>query len=78
MYAKIIKPKYSEEELEWIMLTPEERIKETEKLWGIYLSLGGSLDPKPDPQSPFYFPEIQGKGTSHRRAGLHNLRCGGV
>ena len=42
---------------EWFALTPLERLKASEQLWSMYLSLGGQLDPEPDPQSPFYFPE---------------------
>ncbi|MCR4336379.1 MAG: hypothetical protein NUV91_01035 [Candidatus Omnitrophica bacterium] len=53
---KSIEP-YLDEPAEWISLTPAERIQETTRLWQIYLSLGGSLDPEPDPQSPFYIPE---------------------
>lgn len=40
---------------EWLHLTPAKRLLETTKLWQLYLSLGGRLDPQPDPQSPFYF-----------------------
>ena len=43
---------------EWLHLTPGERLLETTKLWQLYLSLGGRLDPEPDPQSPFYFPDL--------------------
>ena len=45
----------NEEEIEWLNLTPKERILETTKLWELYISLGGNLDPEPDPDSPFYF-----------------------
>jgi len=48
---------FVDEDMEWLSLTPSQRIEETTKLWQIYLALGGSLDPEPDPQSPFYFPE---------------------
>jgi hypothetical protein len=41
---------------EWYRLTPAERWSESEKLWQIYLELGGSLDPEPDTQSPFFDP----------------------
>ena len=44
-----------DESEEWLHLTPAERLLETTKLWQFYLSLGGRLDPEPDPQSPFYF-----------------------
>jgi len=46
---------FVDEEREWISITPSQRILETTKLWQLYLALGGSLDPEPDPQSPFYF-----------------------
>lgn len=48
---------FVDEDIEWMSLTPSQRIKETTKLWQLYLALGGSLDPEPDPQSPFYFQE---------------------
>jgi hypothetical protein len=38
---------------EWSCLTPLERWHESMKLWQFFLSVGGSLDPEPDPQSPF-------------------------
>jgi hypothetical protein len=43
-----------EEWAEWYRLTPSERWLESQKLWQIYLTLGGSLDPEPDTQSPFF------------------------
>jgi hypothetical protein len=46
---------FVDEDREWLSITPSQRILETTKLWRLYLSLGGSLDPEPDPQSPFYF-----------------------
>jgi hypothetical protein len=39
---------------EWYRLAPLERWRESEKLWQIYLALGGSLDSEPDTQSPFF------------------------
>jgi hypothetical protein len=48
---------YIDEEMEWLSLTPRQRILETTKLWKLYIALGGNLDPEPDPQSPFYFKE---------------------
>ena len=39
---------------EWYRMTPQQRWSESEKLWQAYLSLGGSLDPEPDTQSPFF------------------------
>ena len=46
---------FIDEDMEWLNSTPRKRILETTKLWRLYLSLGGSLDPEPDSQSPFYF-----------------------
>jgi hypothetical protein len=37
----------------WYRLTPQERWRESMKLWEFYLAMGGSLDPEPDSQSPF-------------------------
>ena len=49
---------FIDEDGEWLSITPRQRILETTKLWRLYLSLGGSLGPEPDPQSPFYFQKI--------------------
>ena len=38
---------------EWYAMTPLERWRETAKLWAFYQTVGGSLDPEPDSQSPF-------------------------
>lgn len=48
---------FTDEDMEWLSLTPAQRISETTKLWKFYIALGGSLDPEPDTQSPFYFKE---------------------
>jgi hypothetical protein len=45
---------------EWAMLTPLERFRESEEIFAQYLAMGGSLDPEPDPTSPF---TIQATGT---------------
>lgn len=47
---------FIDEEQEWLHLSPAQRLRETGKLWGVYLTMGGSLDPEPNSQSPFYFP----------------------
>jgi hypothetical protein len=44
-----------DEWLEWVLMSEEERLRENERMWETYLGLGGSLEPEPDPQSPFYF-----------------------
>lgn len=57
--AKNSKVIFVDEDTEWLHLTPAQRMLETTKLWKLYISLGGSLDPEPDSQSPFYFKEKQ-------------------
>jgi hypothetical protein len=61
---------------EWIALTPMERWRESQKIFAQYLAQGGSLDPDPDPDSPFNFPEEWRPELAHGRAGLRVLRRG--
>ena len=61
---------------EWIELSPMERFRESEKLFAQYLAMGGSLDPDPDPTSPFYDPNEWRPGAAYGRAGLRVLRRG--
>ena len=63
---------------EWLDLTPIERFRESEKIFAQYLAIGGSLDPDPDPTSPFYDEESSGTGAAYGRAGLRVLRRGSV
>ncbi len=63
---------------EWYLLTPLERWHETTKLWAQYLAQGGSLDPEPDSQSPFDFPELRSPRPVDGRPGLRVLRRSGV
>jgi hypothetical protein len=67
-----------EEWAEWYRLTPFQRWQETEKLWQTYLALGGSLDPEPDTQSPFFDPHSPSAGPAHGRTGVRVVRRGGV
>jgi len=78
--ARFIEPEelWPDEWVEWFRMTPQERWAETEKLWAIYLSLGGSLDLEPDTQSPFYDPDSPGPGDSHGRAGMRIMRRSGI
>jgi hypothetical protein len=57
------------EEEEWLNLTPAQRLEESGKLWELFFAMGGSLDPEPDPQSPFYFPETPDQSPVDRRPG---------
>jgi hypothetical protein len=66
------------ERLEWYRMTPQERWRETTRLWEIYLMLGGSLDPEPDHQSPFYFPGESSSIPPDGRPGMRVVRRSGV
>jgi len=68
----------SDEWKEWIALTPMERFRQSEKIFADYLAMGGSLDPDPDPTSPFYDPQTSSTGAAYGRAGLRVLRRGAV
>lgn len=61
---------------EWVALTPLERFAQGEQLLVEYIAQGGSLDPDPDPSSPFDVPEAWRPDLAHGRAGLRLLRRG--
>jgi hypothetical protein len=63
---------------EWYAMTPAERLEASSKLWQTYLQLGGSLDPEPDSQSPFFDPAEWRAGALDGRPGLRVVRRGGV
>ncbi len=67
-----------EEWAEWYSLTPMQRWHESAKLWETYLELGGSLDPEPDTQSPFFDRETRSTRPIDGRPGLHIIRRGRV
>ena len=69
---------WPEEWQEWAKLTPLERFRESEKIFAQYLAMGGSLDPDPDPTSPFYDSETSGSGAAYGRPGLRVLRRSAV
>lgn len=64
--------------LEWYRLSPLERWHESMKMWQFYLQVGGTLDPEPDPQSPFDAFLPRGKASAYGGASLRVLRRGGV
>ena len=67
-----------EEWADWYRLTPQERFIESMKLWDTYLALGGSLEPEPDTQSPFFDPHEWRENASHGRPSVRILRRSGV
>ena len=67
-----------EEWAEWYRLSPAERWQESEKLWQIYLDLGGSLDPEPDTQNHFFDAQTWRTQSAHGRTGVRVLRRGRI
>jgi hypothetical protein len=67
-----------EEWAAWYALSPAERFLESMKLWDTYLALGGSLEPEPDTQSPFFDAEEWRANVTDGRPGVRVLRRGGV
>ena len=67
-----------EEWAEWYRMTPVERFTESMRLWETYLALGGSLEPEPDTQSPFFDPEEWRENAADGPPGVRVLRRGGV
>lgn len=63
-----------EEWASWYRLSPQERWRESEKLWQVFFYLGGSLDAEPDTQSPFFDPTASRKAVAHGRPGMRILR----
>ena len=52
--------------LEWYALSPAERFVESQQLWETFLLLGGSGEPEPDTQSPFYPIQFPSQGPADR------------
>ena len=67
-----------EEWAAWYRLSPIERWRESGVLWQTYLTLGGSLDPEPDTQSPFFDGCPQSPLPVDGRPGLRILRSGRI
>lgn len=63
---------------EWYRMSLRERWAETEKMWAMYLALGGSLEPEPDTYSPFFDPEAPGASPLDGRSGVRLVRRSGV
>ena len=63
---------------DWYRLSPLERWHASGELWEFYLHIGGSLDPEPDTESPFYDGSAPCPRPADGRPGLRVLRRGGV
>lgn len=64
--------------LEWYLMTPQERWNESERLWDFFLRTGGSLEPEPDSDSPFYPDCTPSPAPVDGRPGVHVIRRGPV
>lgn len=62
----------------WYRLTPEERWEKSQAMWADFLALGGSLDPEPDTQSPFFNAQEWRQSAAHGRSSVRIVRRGGV
>ena len=69
---------YPPDVVAWMKLSPAERLSESAKLWDIYKLYGGTFEPDPDPQSPFFDPEVSYSGPSDGGTGLRFIRRSGV
>jgi hypothetical protein len=67
-----------EEWAEWYLRTPIERWEQSSVLWQTYLTLGCSLEPESDTQSPFFDGSAPGSVSAYGRPGLRVLRSGRV
>ena len=59
---------------EWYQLKLVQRWLESERLWQTCLALGGSLDPEPDTQSPFFDPNAPSARPVDGRPGVRVIR----
>jgi hypothetical protein len=69
---------YEPEWVDWYRMTPEERWNESARLFAHYVDFGGSLDPEPDPQSPFYDAGSSRRPPADGRPGVRVVRRSGV
>ena len=71
---QVVEPEWAD----WYRMTPAQRGAESARLWDTFLALGGSLDPEPDTQSPFFDAAAPGSVPAHGRPGVRVVRRGGV
>lgn len=64
--------------LDWYALSPVERWNRSQELWNHYLQIGGSLEPEPDTQSPFFDEQAWSQSSPHGGTGLRLIRRGGI
>lgn len=67
-----------EEWASWYRLSPRERFERQDEMWAIFRALGGSLDPEPDTQSPFFDEQEWRENAVDGRPGVRIIRRGGI
>lgn len=65
---------YSPDFIEWLYLSPAERMARSGELWDMYITYGGTFEADLDPQSPFFDPEASAKSIADGRTGLRLIR----
>lgn len=68
----------SAEWVDWYQLSPQDRWRESGRMWETFQALGGSFEPEPDSQSPFFDEAAWRPKPAHGRTGLRILRSCGV
>jgi hypothetical protein len=63
---------------QWYLLSPEQRWRESQQMWQSYLDLGGTLDPEPDTQSPFFDEDQWREVFADGRTSVRVIRRSGV
>jgi hypothetical protein len=72
--SSMYEPPDDPEVLEFWSMTPAQRFEESQKLWAVFLALGGSLEPEPDWQSPFYDEDSARAVSADGGPGVHRVR----
>ena len=77
---KLISPEelVGQEWAEWYGMTPAQRFAKQDEMWAIFLALGGTLDPEPDTQSPFFDESEWRENFADGRSGVRVIRRGGI
>lgn len=65
---------YPPDVLEFMALSPSQRVDHSAKLWEMYLTYGGSFDDDFDSQSPFFDPQAQYSSPVNGRSGVRLIR----
>lgn len=63
---------------EWYLLTPDQRWRESQRMWPSFFALGGTVDPEPDSQSPFFDEDEWRHVFTDGRASMCVIRRSGV